>query len=70
MIVIRLKDLSEAKGLNMSQVQRQTGLTMGLVRRYWHNETVEVKLSALETLCKLLDCQPGDLIQLTAATHQ
>lgn len=64
MIRIALKDLAEAKGLNLSQVQRQSGLTMGLVRRYWYNETEEVKLSALAKLCALLNCTPGDLIQI------
>lgn len=67
MIRIALKDLAEAKGLNMSQVQRQSGLTMGLVRRYWYNETEEVKLAALAKLCALLGCTPGDMIQLTDA---
>ena len=64
MIRIALKDIAEAKGFNLSQVQRQSGLTMGLVRRYWYNETEEVKLSALSKLCQLLDCTPGDLIRL------
>lgn len=63
MISIRLKELAEAKGFNQSQLQRQTGLTMGLVRRYWFNDTEEIKLSALEKLCDFLDCDPGDLIQ-------
>lgn len=63
MITIRLKELAEAKDLNQSQVQRQTGLTMGLVRRYWLNKTEELKLSAIEKLCILLDCEPGDLIK-------
>lgn len=68
MITIRLKEIAEAKGFNQSQVQRQTGLTMGQVRRYWHNETEEVKLSALDKICALLDCEPGDLIKRVAVT--
>lgn len=63
MITIRLKELAEARGLNQSQVQRRTGVTMGLVRRYWFNETKEIKLSSLDKLCALLDCEPGELIQ-------
>jgi DNA-binding Xre family transcriptional regulator len=68
MIIIRLKELAEAKDLNQSQVQRQTGLTMGLVRRYWFNETEEVKLSAIDKICELLSCDPGDLITRTTNT--
>lgn len=68
MIEIKLKEIAESKGLNMSQVQRQTGLTMGLVRRYWHNQTKEIKLSSIESLCKLLNCEPGDLIKRVDTT--
>lgn len=68
MIKINLQSIAESKGFNMSQVQRQSGLTMGLVRRYWYNETEEVKLSALEKLCMLLGCTPGDMIQLEPST--
>lgn len=63
MIVIRLKELAEAKGLNMSQVQRRADLTMGLIRRYWYNDTASVDLRAIDRLCEVLDCEPGDLIK-------
>lgn len=62
MIVIRLKELAEAKNLNMSQVQRRADITMGLVRRYWRNDTTSVDLRAIDRLCALLDCEPGDLL--------
>ena len=42
---VRLKEIAESKGLNMPQIQRRSGLTMMLVRRYWHNMG---KRSALE----------------------
>lgn len=63
MIVIRLKELAEAKDLNMSQVQRRADITLGLVRRYWRNDTTSVDLRALDKLCVVLECEPGDLIK-------
>jgi transcriptional regulator with XRE-family HTH domain len=65
---LRLRELAEARGLNMSQVQRQSGLTMGMVRRYWYNEGKdgplnEVQLEALDTLARLLGVQAGDLLE-------
>lgn len=59
---IALKDLAEERGLNISQVQRQTGLTISLVRRYWYNDTESVRLDAIDKLSLLLDVQPGDLL--------
>lgn len=62
MLRLQLRELAEARGLNISQVQRQTGLDMGLVRRYWYNESGEVRLAALDTLATLLDVDPGELL--------
>ena len=62
MATIRLEELAKARGLNLSQVQRRTGLTMGAVRRYWHNTSGMVSLDALDKLAALLKVQPGELI--------
>ena len=62
MATIQLQELAKARGLNLSQVQRRTGLTMGAVRRYWRNEVTSVRLDALDKLAALLGVEPGELI--------
>ena len=62
MIVIQLQKIAEAQGLTLSQVQRRSGLTMLLVRRYWYNTTSSVTLDAINMLCELLHVGPGDLL--------
>jgi putative transcriptional regulator len=71
MITIRLQEIAESRGLNMSQVQRRADLTMGLVRRYWRNETTSIDLRALDKLCDVLGCTPGDLLdrRIAAFAH-
>ncbi len=59
---LRLHEVAEQKGLNMSQLQRQSGLTIGMIRRYWYNETTEVSLEALDKLAVLLGVAPGELL--------
>lgn len=59
---LRLSELAQAQGMNMSQVQRQSGLTLGMIRRYWLNRTTTVSLPALGVLAELLHVQPGDLL--------
>ncbi len=61
-VKLRLRELAQARGLNLSQVQRRSGLTITMVRRYWRNETTEVSLHALDTLSELLQVTPGDLL--------
>jgi transcriptional regulator with XRE-family HTH domain len=62
MAYLRVKEHAENKGFTMSQVQRSTGLTTGLVRRYWHNQTTSIKLEALEKLATFLNVPENELI--------
>ena len=64
---LRLREVAEAQGFTISQLQRQTGLDMGMVRRYWYNEgrkgpLTEVNLAALHKLADVLKVKPGDLL--------
>jgi hypothetical protein len=70
MITIRLKEIAEQRRLNLSQVQRGAQLDMGLVRRYWHNQTTSVDLRALERIVDFLNLTGmpitvGDLFAIT-----
>ena len=68
MVRLRLKELAEARGLNISQLQRQSGLDMGMVRRYWYNQgrskepLTEVNLVALAKLANVLGVRPHELL--------
>ena len=62
MIQVRLREIAEGKGLNMSQVQIGAGVSMGSVRRYWYNDTGIIYLDVLDALCEFLDVKPCDLL--------
>jgi transcriptional regulator with XRE-family HTH domain len=61
MVRLRLQELAKLRGMNLSQVQRQTGLTLGMVRRYWYNETTQVDLRAIDQIAQLLDVKPSEI---------
>jgi DNA-binding Xre family transcriptional regulator len=71
---LRVRELATERGWNMSQLQRESRLTMNLVRRYWYNtadgkdggKPLElVSLDVLDTLAAVFDVRPGDLIAST-----
>lgn len=68
MIVVRLKEIAEAQGYNLSRLQKASGVDMGVLRRYWYWDgfTQSVHLPSLERLCRLLGVFPGDMIVMTA----
>ena len=66
MMKIRLSEIAKSQGKNMSQVQRESGLTMGMINRYWHNRSESIVLEAIETLCELLGVTVGEMIVSTS----
>lgn len=57
-----LREIAEKKNITLSDIQRNTNLTMGLVRRYWYNKTSSIKLEALGILAAYLKVNPSELI--------
>lgn len=68
MVRLQVQELAKAMGLNMSQLQLKSGLSMGLIRRYWYNQAFnegtlkDVNLRALGKLAKVLNVSPGELL--------
>lgn len=60
---LRVKEIAEARGLNRSQLQLKSGVTLPLLNRYWSNNTTEVKLDALEKIARALQVSVGDLFE-------
>jgi transcriptional regulator with XRE-family HTH domain len=67
---LKVRELAEAQGLNMSQLQRKSGVTMPSVRRYWYNtrdgksegEPIhEVDLTVLAAIAAALGVKSRDL---------
>ena len=71
MVILRVKELAEEKGLSLSRVQRETGMPLSTARRYWWNSRSglqrdagtlnEVSLYYIERLADLLGVEPGGL---------
>jgi hypothetical protein len=69
---VRLRELAEARGLNMNQTALRAGLNVTVVRRYWYSSSdgkdggpplTEVNLAFLEKLADLLGVQPQELLE-------
>ena len=67
MIIVRLKEVAEAKGYNLSRLQKASGIDMGVIRRYWKwdGNLQSLHVPSIDKLCALLDVDPGDLIKRT-----
>jgi len=52
-ITLQIDKIATRLDINKSQLQRGTGLTMGMVRRYWDNQTDAVSRKALSDMLEL-----------------
>src|SRR5262245_49635547 len=68
---LKVRELAEAQGLNMSQLQRKSGVTMPSVRRYWYNTRdgrsegealKEIDLGVLAAIAAVLGVKSRDLL--------
>lgn len=57
-----IREVAGAKGLNRSQLQIRSGVTLPLLYRYWDNKTEGVRLDALEKIANALGVKPQELI--------
>lgn len=62
MLKLRVKEIAEAQNINRSQLQIKSGVTIALLNRYWHNNTTEVRLEALEKIAKALGVKASELL--------
>lgn len=50
--------------LNIADVARETGLNRNTVTLLYKETASRVELDAVERLCRLFDCQVGDLFEI------
>lgn len=72
MAKLKVRQIAEAQGLNLSQLQKRAGVTMPSVRRYWYNTRdgkregeplKEVDLVVLSAIAGALGVQANELIE-------
>lgn len=69
---LRVRAVAEARGYNLSQTQRYSGIVMNTMRRYWYGTQEgkevgtpirEVNLETLETIARVLEVHWKDLVE-------
>ncbi len=62
-IKINLDLIMVRRGISLTELSDQVGITMANLSILKNNKARAVRLSTLESLCEVLECQPGDLIE-------
>jgi transcriptional regulator with XRE-family HTH domain len=63
MVRLRIKELAEEQKISQSRLQREAGITMPQLRRYWKNDSESVVLDALDRIARVLGVRVADLFE-------
>ncbi len=64
MIKCHLSKLMGEKKLKIVDVARETGVNRGTITRLYHETANRIELDVIETLCRYLGCEIGDLFEI------
>ncbi|MBC7005184.1 helix-turn-helix transcriptional regulator [Photobacterium sp. BZF1] len=64
MIKCHLSTIMGAKRLKIADIVRDAGINRNTVTRLYHETNNRIDFDTLEKLCRYLDCQVGDLLEM------
>ena len=64
MIEVRIDELLEARGRTFYWLAKETGISHTTLWRLKKGRAVGINFPTLEQICRVLSCQPGDVLKL------
>lgn len=62
-IVINLDVMLAKRKMSLTELSQRVGITMANLSILKTGKAKAVRLSTLEAICEVLDCQPGDILE-------
>lgn len=63
MILFCVKELLEKNKMSRYKLRQYSGMTFERVNQFYFGTAKSIKVEELETLCKIFDCTPGDIVK-------
>ena len=61
-VTFHLDELLESRGLTLTELANRVDITLVNLSVLKNNRAKAIRFSTLDALCKVLDCQPGELM--------
>ena len=66
LIEIRVDELLEERGRTFYWLAKETGISHSTLWRLKKGRSVGINFATLERICRMLSCQPGDVLRLAS----
>lgn len=64
MVRLKIREIAEAKKINMSKLSRMADINYNTIRAIWDNEMKDVTVSTLEKIARALKVDVSELIEV------
>jgi len=64
-IIVNLDVMMANRKMSLNELSEKVGLTLANLSILKTGKAKAIRFSTLETICKVLDCQPGDILEFT-----
>ena len=61
-IIVKLDDVLHARRMTLTELSERIGITLANLSILKTGKAKAIRFSTLEAICRVLDCQPGDLL--------
>jgi putative transcriptional regulator len=65
-VTVKLDDLLYAKRMTLTELAERVDITLANLSILKTGKAKAIRFSTLESICKVLECQPGDLLGFEA----
>lgn len=62
-IVINLDVMMAKRKIGLTELSKEVDITMANLSILKNNKAKAIRFTTLESICKALDCQPGDILE-------
>ena len=62
-IIINIDVMLAKRKMSVTELSERVGITMANISVLKNGKAKDVKISTLNSICKALDCQPGDILE-------
>lgn len=63
MIIVNIDVMLAKRKMSVTELSQRVGLTIANVSILKNGKAKAIKISTLNKLCEVLDCQPGDILE-------
>ena len=69
-ILVNLDVMMAKRKMSSGQLAEEIGITPANLSILKNNKARAIRFSTLEQICRVLDCQPGDILEYMTATEE